>query len=560
MSPTRFYAGIAWILLPLTLFSFATAAAQDTQAKYTRKSISYVDAVIHAGEVMLTPEQEAFLLQEIKREIEMSRFDYNPLPPDIMGAFRKQLAERNPMDLDGIAAVMNDVLAPEILRAVDYEKEIRAKGLVDEAARHSFVVEKAKEAGITSAHLETIMNSAYIYIPVISEVKEYDNALTNTINYDLRGGIIWFAVKTGETGSNVQILVKKEAVGKSGAKRSASIGYKGRTLSGPEYAFVTAAEVLARNLRIATQEIPEFQLTNPLTETGHGWVEFGIGKKEGLGVDDKFIISEFYEQPDGSLTQKKLGMVRVARVADNTAGKADSRARTVIGGGYERGMLAQEHPRLPIDLSFRFAVVPIGADKNRNYLNLYFESDASSSLYAGQLWFSYNLARTTKISQFFASIYGEIGGGAISGAKVFGEDAGGGLYWGIGGGLSKKFYVNRLHFGLEALLSFKDYSFTTTVSDVDVEWSASNLGLIFNGNLEVALGYDWNLGAGIGYHAFGPTSDWTYKENDTEYDVSGYSDLPELKFGGLGFQFYLTWSLPSLGYDPLKIARGALDF
>ncbi len=560
MQPNRFRAGITLILLPTVMFSYVIAAAQDTQAKYSRKSISYVDAVVHAGDVTLTPGQEAILLQEIKREIEMSRFDYNPLPSEIMSAFRQQLEERNPMDLDGIAAVMNDVLAPEILRAVDYEKEIRAKGLVDEAARHSFVVEKAKEAGITSAHLEAVMNSAYIYIPVISEVKEYDNALTNTINYDLRGGIIWFAVKTGETGSNVQILVKKEAVGKSGAKRSARIGYKGRTLSGPEYAFVTSAEVLARNLRIATQEIPEFQLTNPLTETGHGWVEFGIGKKEGLGVDDKFIISEFYEQPDGSLTQKKLGMVRVARVADNTAGKADSRARTVIGGDYERGMLAQEHPRLPIDLSFRFAIVPIGADKNMNYANLYFESDASSSLYAGQLWFSYNLARTTKISQFFASVYGEIGGGAISGAKVFGEDAGGGLYWGIGGGLGKKFYVNRLHIGLEALLAYVDYTFTTTVSDVDYEWSASNLGLIFNGNLEVALGYDWNLGAGIGYHAFGPTSDWTYKENDTEYDVSGYSDLPELKFGGLGFQLFLTWSLPSLGYDPMKIARGALDF
>lgn len=560
MNPIHVRAKIALILLPMAVFAYATAADQDTQAKYTRKSISYVDAVIHTGAVTLTPEQEAILLQEIKREIEMSRFDYNPLPPDVMSAFRRQLEERNPMDLDGIAAVMNDVLAPEILRAVDYEKEIRAKGLVDEAARHSFVVEKAKEAGITSAHLETIMNSAYIYIPVLSEVKEYDNALTNTINYDLRGGIIWFAVKTGESGSDVQILVKKEAVGKSGAKRSANIGYKGRMLSGPEYAFVTSAEVLARNIRIATQEIPEFQLTNPLTETGHGWVEFGIGRKEGLGVDDKFIISEFYEQPDGSLTQKKLGMVRVARVADNTAGKADSRARTVIGGGYERGMLAQEHPRLPIDLSFRFAIVPIGADESMVYQNLYFESDASSKLYAGQLWFSYNLARATKLSQFFASVYGEIGGGTLSGAKVFGEDAGGGLYWGIGGGLGKKLYVNRLHFGLEALLAYVDYSFTTTVSDVDYEWSASNFGLIFNGNLEIALGYDWNLGAGVGYHAFGPTSDWTYKENDSEYDVSGYSDLPELKFGGLGFQMFLIWSLPSLGYDPMKIARGALDF
>ncbi len=559
-------APLLWIISP--------AGAQDTQAKYARKSISYVDAVLPVGEnVQLSAEQEAYLLQAVKQEIEMSRFDYNPLPQEILVQFQQVLKERGARDLETVAAAMNEVLTPRILSIVDYEKEMRAQGLISEEQRHSFISDKAKESGLTAENLQAIMNSAYIYLPIITEVKMYDYASTNTINFDLRGGIIWFAVKTGETGAAVQLLVKQEAVGKGAAKRTAKISYHGQTLSGPQYAFVTAAEVLARNLRVATQQIPEFQLTNPLTATGRGWVEFGAGKKEGLGIDDKFLIVEYYEQADGTLKPKKLGMVRVSKVADNTSQAASSRARTVLGPGYEKGMQAVEHPRMPIDLSFRFAMIPVHvSNPTYTYGGLqytWFDDEISSNFAAGQLWFNYNLAKGMKMSQFYASIYGEIGGGTLDGWKMYGQDAPGGLYWGVGGGLVKKFYVNRLHLGLEALVSFADYRFSGTGSDSygdhDWEWSLSNLGLSFNGNLEFALSYDWNLGAGVAYRLFSPSSDWTYTLDGVDYDkdalmVSFGGDLPELDYSGLGFQVYLTWNLPSLSYDPMKMLRGTMDF
>jgi hypothetical protein len=549
----------------LTVSASYTASAQDTQSQYQRKSISYVDAVVRLGSsVQLRPEQEKYLLETIKREIEMARFDYNPLPERLLTQFRRALGERRGRDMESLGDVLNDILVPEIMRILDYEKEMRARELVSEAERHSFVVEKAKEVGITAEDLEAIMNSAYIYVPVLSHAAVQQDEENNKATSTLRGGIIWFAIKTDETGSSVDLLVKEEATGTAFAKLDGQFSHEGRTLNGAQYAFAVAAKTLASNLRVATQKIPEFQLTNPLGNTGAGWVEFSMGKKEGLSVDDKFIITEFYEESDGSLTQKKLGMVRVSKVANNLNKRADSRARTVIGGGYERGMLALEHPRLPIDLSFRFALLPVSVDSGGFGSDLALGDDITSNFYVGQLWFNYNLARSTSLSQFFFSFYGEVGTGTLEDGTAFGEDLPGGLYWGVGAGLVKKFYVNRLHIGFEGLASYASYTFSDTYNpgtgNYDWKWMMSGLGLTLNGNLEIALGYDLNFGGGVSYRLFAPSDEWTYTFDEDEIDLSDVNGLPEFDFSGLGFQVYFTWSLPSLSYDPLAAARGAVGY
>jgi hypothetical protein len=558
---------LSWLLV-ISLTLSISAYAQDTQAKYQRKSISYVNSLLQLGvDTRISEEDVAYLLEAIQREMEMPRFDYNPLPDAILATFKNEITKQNITDLDTLAQVMNNVLAPEIMRIVDLEKQMRAQGLVSETERNSFIVQKAKETGITAEDLRAIMNSAYIYVPVLFEVKKSDSETANTISVDLQGGILWFSIKTDQSGSRVELLVKKEAKGSGFAKRDAQkISYGGRYLSGPEYAFYTAAEALAKNLKVATQQIPEFQLTNPVTSTGSGWVEFGMGKKEGLGVDDKFIITEYIENPDGSLHQKKLGMVRISKVADNRDQTSPSRARTVIGSGYERGQLALEHPRLPIDLSFRFALLPFKVTKklqDDDQVQLKFtDADLKNNFYVGQLFFQYNMAHSSGISQFFGEIYGEIGAGQVQDWKMYGNAVPAGLYWGIGGGLAKKFYINRLHIGLEALASYADFKFSGTGTDAtgdhDWKWEVLNLALTLNGNLELALTYDLNLGVGASYRLAGGVKDWTFTRDGGDVDLTNIPDRPEAKFGGLGFQIYMTWSLPSLSYDPLKMVKGSM--
>lgn len=547
------------LILSLLIIPTTIGSAQDTQTKYERKSVSYINAVLPIGSsVELSREQEKYLLKTIKKEVEMARFDYNPLPDKLLQSFRHEVRGVN--SIDGVADVMNDVLVPEIMRIVDLEKEMRAQGLVSETARHSFVVDKAKETGITAEDLETVMNSAYIYVPVISKAVIKEDEDKNTATATLNGGIIWFSIQTDQLVTHVKLLVKKESEATGFAKLDGKFSYEGRSLSGPQYAYATAAKTLARNLRVATQEIPDFQLTNPLTNTGPGWAEFTMGKKEGLGVDDKFIITEYYEEADGSLTQKKLGMVRVSKVADNRSKRADSRARVVIGGGYERGMMALEHPRLPVDLSFRFGAFPIGVDLTEEAGG----DELTGTAYGGQLFFNYNLARATQISQLFFSVYGEVGTGSIADLYYLDEEMPSGLYLGAGVGLTKKFYVNRFHFGIEALASWVSFTMSDDVPDPYIssvgdqyEWSINTIGLTLNGNLEIALGYDLNIGGGVSYKLIAPTNSWTLMIDENEIDL-GDEEQADFKFGGFGFQVYFTWSLPALGYDPVAAARGAL--
>jgi hypothetical protein len=553
----------------LLFFNISSSGAQDTQARYVRKSISFVDAILPLGDVRLQPRQEDFLLQEIRREIEMSRFDYNPLPVGLTSDFRQALRQGNARDPEAVAEAMNQTLVPEIIRILDYEKQMRAQGLVSEAERHSFVVEKAKETGITEADLRAIMNSAYIYLPVLYHAEVSVNRKSNSASADLKGGILWFRVTHTDSGSSVTLLAQKTAVGYAWSRLEAH-DRKGRDLRDGQSAFTTAAQTLARNLRVATQEIPEFQLTNPLTVTGPGWVEFSLGKAEGVNLDDKFIIAEFALQPDSTLERKKLGMVRVTQVGKNTDGQSDSHARTVIGAGFQPGMVALEHPRLPIDFSFRLAMLPVNVTAGKidkyetsNLYALEFDRDVRSHLYAGQLWFNYNLAQSTKIPQFFASAYGEVGGGKLTSGKAFGENLPVGFYWGAGGGLTKKFFVNRFHLGLEGLLSYARYQVDgkTMVGSGQMEWkwTISNVGLTMNGNLEIALGYDVNLGGGLSYRAFSYDSDWSHAGNDGQFvPLPSGTGNPRLSFGGVGYQVYLTWSLPTLGVDPIKAMQGVL--
>ncbi len=424
------FAGLFAHLLLLQL----AGQAQELPAAYQRKSISYINAVLPVGQdVRLSPEQELVLLQALKQAVEMPRFDYNPLPEALLAKFEQQVKASGVSDAEGLAQMMSQYLAPEIARILDLQKELRATDRISESERHSFIVEKAKTLGLTAQDLEAVLNSAYVYLPILLEAKQEEK--DDNIKIDLQGGILWFAVKSGENGSRIELLAKTEDAGQGSANKNSKYWYRGREIPGRQYAFVEAADQLAMNLKVATQALPPFMLSNQVGNTGPGWVEFGLGKKEGLGVDDKFIIAEMRERPDGTVEQKKLGLVRVSRVGDNRTGEAVSHARTVLGGGYQRGMVALEHPRLPLDFSYRAVMIPYSLDSGAvvldNMEHLAVPESLSGFFYAGQFWTNYHLGPATGIPQLFFSAYGEIGAGKFSRLRLFGSDySAQGLYLG----------------------------------------------------------------------------------------------------------------------------------
>ncbi len=564
------------LLMAMICLAGEAASAQDTQPQYRRKSISFVNSIlITRGNAPITAADSSSLLRAIQHEIEMERFDYNPLPEELLTQLGFALQQESAEDLEGIAADLNQHLAPEIMRIVDYEKEMRALGLLSESQRHSFIVEKAKETGLTAEHLQAVMNSAYLYLPVITHVSFSEGSSildifsgkgereNRHISVSLGGALLWFAVHTEGDETRVELAATKASLA-FGAAHLGTSNNPGKRSAAQRRAFAEAADILAVNLKTASQEIPDFRLTHPLTDAGAGWVEFDIGKKEGLQIDDKYIIEEYEEMPDQSLRPRKLGLVRISSVADNRNEAVPSRARIVIGGYFQKGMLAIEHPRLPIDLSVRFSVLPVsvkagsldsGADGYAPELK--FDQASENLVYTGQIGLYYNLARSTGISQFFASVYGEIGGAELAGGKVFNEyDLPTGSYWGIGGGLAKKYYWKRLHLGLEALLGYASLRFDGTDefygNDVGWEWRVESLGLTLSSSLELALGYDLSLGGGLSYRIFAPRQDYVFQVDGQEVAPIVPENRPEVDFSGWGVQVYLSYSLPFLSLNPLK--------
>ncbi|MFH1863230.1 MAG: hypothetical protein ABH878_10520 [bacterium] len=528
---------LSWVVKPIH--------AQNLQKSYQRKSISYLNAILTASpDFKLTAAQEAAIFDAVRGEIELARFDFIPLPEGMVASFKSCFARVRPSDLDELAEVINETLAPEILHLVDVEKEMRALDLVTESERASYIVQKTRETGITAEHLEAIMNSAYVYVFVITDLQVQSEGDSGRINVDLEAGLIWYGIKTNETGHKVELLAKKRSAGSASANQTESYDYYDRTIPGSEYAFAAAAENMAIDFKIATQRLPDFQLVNPLGNTGSGWVEFSMGKREGVNRDDEFIILEFVEKLDGSIREQKRGMVRVVRVGDYREQRTNSKARTIIGNGFERGMLAVEHPRLPVDLSFRFATLPIAVDSGTistgGYQGIHFSEDVSSSIRVGQIMINYNMASFTNWSQFFTSFYLEAGRGKLPGGTIYGDEIPTGIYWSLGGGLVKKYHLNRLYLGLETLLTLAEYRINNTgYSHGNCRFNS--LGMTFNMNLEMAVLYDWNIGGGFTYRLILPHTYWSF------LTAAGAEEGTKLDLQGWGYQVYLTWSLPSMG-------------
>ncbi|CUS90977.1 hypothetical protein JGI7_01500, partial [Candidatus Kryptonium thompsonii] len=71
--------------------------------------------------------------------------------------------------MDELKSDVEYYLAPELIKILDINKEMRALALVTEAERNSFIATKAKSLGISAEKVERIMNSGYVVVPFIKK-------------------------------------------------------------------------------------------------------------------------------------------------------------------------------------------------------------------------------------------------------------------------------------------------------------------------------------------------------------------------------------------------------
>lgn len=521
----------------LMLCAWGMISAQQTD--YTRKSITFLDALILAN-----PEARDMSIRQIdyasgvtKQAVQLERFDYNPIPAGsrLMSKFITKINNQSTMSLEAIAQTLNTTFVADIVAVIDENAEKRASSLVDEAARMSFVANKAKDLGISAENLEEVFNSGYIYLPFINgfsenlEAKKEEKVMKYTSTVTISGGILWFKIEYTNGQTSVRPLLQKETTStgfstKYNAKEAEWIAFKG------------AADNYANNLEVATKDIEDFKLKTQVLEVNGAVIGFNMGRKEGLHVDDRYILGENIQDANGELAFKKDGFARVRSIGDNNANPgAMSYAYGVLVGDWAPGMSLIEYPTLPLDLYFMGGQIPLSTDE-------YYYTLTSAIAIGGEI--TYNLSRFTEKSHWYLTAGAALGTAELT--DSYDSYGGGTVFFDFA--VMKRVQVKRFDAYAKAGIAY----FATTINedvsdDITKTYDNEALGAVLGGGLNMTLTIDLALGFRYSYY-MGGSDVWTVSDDGD----NSYNDwIMNTSYTGGSFMLQVIYTPKALGFDPL---------
>ena len=541
------------------------ARIQAQSYNYTRKSISYIDVLLFTESgIDRSDINVSYFLSAIHDGISLSRFDYNPLPYRVQESFRKRALEKKGLSDSEISILIEETIVPELLKILDIQKEMRAQELVTETQRNSFIALKAKEIGITATQLEQVMNSAYLYVPFISnytlKLKEKkDDDEKKEYSVKIKGGLVWYHLIAGDN----------PVVEKTGKIIADGWGNE----DNEDSAFRLAVQVLAMNLRVKTREMDIFKLQAPIAEVYRRTVRFPLGKAEGIRMDDPFYVGEWMETKKGRIKLETSGFVRVGTVADNRNSQRQlSSAWAVKKGDWVRGMMVVEHPRLGIDIVVKprwFTMnIKEGLFSSEDFL-VYF-NDYQGGALGIDVDIQWNIANIVKKRQTFL-VLGGSGGFVPVKSRIY--DSAFDVYFNmptesiaagvVNGhlGFMRKYYIGSFALHWETLLGIQMLSVSDSYKDENVTISNNSLGARINLGLEYAFNIDCNIGVFAGFTMFPPMDWWTIKYDDEEVDVENYTSwaAPKIYSFGPTLGLYVHYSPPTLPFNPLAMIQSQID-
>ena len=137
-------------------------------APYKKKVVSFVDRVLLPSSVTLKSEQTDYIRRMVAKNIDFARFNYAPLPENVISAFGEQSGKLNRVSPETIKPILDQTLAPQLLKILDVNKELLSKQNLSEEERNTFLATKAQAAGLSASQLEAILNSGFFYIPYVA--------------------------------------------------------------------------------------------------------------------------------------------------------------------------------------------------------------------------------------------------------------------------------------------------------------------------------------------------------------------------------------------------------
>lgn len=558
----RYSKMIAAVLILLVTSLSAQNNHGQALGQYDRKSISYIPAVYisqHDAYKMKDREIE-FLIDQVREYVEMPRFDFNKLPEEITDDFLRRARLQGNVSPDEIEQLLNETVVPVISDILDTEMEIRARDLVTAEQRQQFIATKAQSYGITADQLEKVLNSAYIYIPYVDGVDFEEEK--GIVTFNVKGGLLWYHVDMSGEKPKVESILKQSTHSMGKGKEKSSFHYKGHKLEGDEFALYTAVSNFARNLQVATQSIPAFKLSSQVAYVQRNRVDFNLGKKEGIKVDDGFYITE-QVMKDGDLKQKRIGYVRTVKVANNKKRSYEnSQAVAVTGHGYAQGMSLVEHPRLPIDIVIRprahMLNVSTGIIGTEDFSPIRFTDAYDGPTGGVDIEAHYHIGRWFGIPMFLFSAGGTVSF-VPSKIQIY---TGFGDFYTIPGlyqihlGLTKKYFYRRIGWTLSAKFGTAFLSISHDFGEHSIGISNRTLGGVFQSGIEFAVTPDFYMGIYGGYQYYPESSVWTLDIDSDSYPLLPSENRPTFNASGATLGLYFHYQPPALSFDPFNLVRG----
>lgn len=114
--------------------------SEDTSRFYLRKSISFYDGFFITQGVSIPKERYDYLVGELRKNVfnneRLVRFDRNPIPAKLMEKAKEEISKLQDPSIEKVREVLEKTFAPEILKVVNIEKELRAKDFVTQQERY----------------------------------------------------------------------------------------------------------------------------------------------------------------------------------------------------------------------------------------------------------------------------------------------------------------------------------------------------------------------------------------------------------------------------------------
>ena len=558
------------------VFILITGIIFAQQGVYKKKSVSSLDAVwIKPGAAKNTDINVKILNDFMKFYIEIPRFDFNQLSKSQVRSFLDKANALDEVSSEKLSEVMEATVIKDIIDILNDPEiqKMRAENFKDESDFESFAATKAKSLSLTAEQLGQLMNSAYIYLPYITNIETKQEK--NDLEIDMSGGIIWWKVNISSDGtvnvdevlnaetssSNVIDLKSKNVItGKTETYDQYSFGDNTYNTTPKTYVQGGAMLAFAKNLNVETRELSDFKLQAQVAEKNPYSYGFPLGLADGLHLDDGLFLVEFSEDSDGNEKTDNIGFLRVTKSAANSDDPvALSRAVQLYGDKGDVGSVVMEHPRLGMDTRIRLGIKSGLNVEDGHALGLIKETTESAFILG--LDFSYNLAPIVNVSQMFLDIGFTFGAlnAELTETAIDAEVVP--FIWGVGLGLSKKFWFGRMNVPVGLSFGLESLSFASTEGE---SISFSGLGGKLNTGFEYMINANTIFNVGVEYSLVSEIAKVTALDEDGDerdltselgedfldyWNKGGYLGNDPLSLSGLSIRFGIDYSLGSLGFD-----------